>query len=60
MNENEFELNGVTYVATAGDTCHGCAFDKRAADESCRSYLPSCIDADRRDGRFVIFVEKQK
>ena len=60
MNENEFEIDGKVYVSRREDTCHGCAFDGVAQDIPCRSYLPSCIDSDRNDGEFVIFVEKQQ
>lgn len=59
MDENEFKVGGKVYVSMRGDTCNGCAFDSVAQDVPCRSYLPSCIDSDRKDGEFVIFVEKQ-
>lgn len=56
-NENEFELNGVTYVAVPDDgyTCKGCAFIMTA----CYTLnLPRCISESRKDERNVIFIRK--
>lgn len=57
-NENEFELDGVLYVAREGGfNCYGCAFlddDERCVES------PSCRKSHgRMDGRNVIFVEKR-
>lgn len=59
MDENEFEIEGVVYMAEdarVGGSCNGCAF-----------FVPmtwcgrpnSCSQGTRIDGRNVIFVEKQ-
>lgn len=54
MDENEFEFNGLTYVAKCGDDCSGCSMD---ADDTCYA-APRCASSERKDGREVIFVEK--
>lgn len=60
MNENEFEYEGITYVAEEQDeiTCNGCAFK---GDRHCPDYygFPSCVANLREDGRYVVFVEKR-
>jgi len=59
VSEDEVIFNGKRYVAEPqqGRSCDGCAF-------SCEFDSP-CLDAkcgytERKDGRDVIFVEKQK
>lgn len=55
-NENEFELDGVTYVAHANETCEGCSF---RGNDKCVSHLrPACASGYRTDGISVIFVKK--
>lgn len=56
MNENEFELNGISYVAVDGHDCRLC---KMMTAEMCKS-SPECISDFRFDVRNVIFVEKQQ
>ena len=65
MNEDEFELNGKTYVSVKSKSkpacygCYGCALFYGAF--SCISdNHPKCIGKARQDGRNVIFVEKQQ
>ena len=59
MNENEFEIDGVSYVATKDSTndCNGCAF---SMDDVKCVLAPACGIKRREDGRSVIFVEKQQ
>ncbi|MGL4757459.1 MAG: hypothetical protein ACRCXB_34330 [Aeromonadaceae bacterium] len=63
MDENEFEVGGVVYVATdpknALDGCSGCSFDECG---ECYFILDraSCTPRNRIDKRYVIFVEKQQ
>lgn len=57
MNENEFEIDGTSYVAiedTGYEACKGCAFS--VFGTGC-SFAPGCVKEDRHDGRDVIFVE---
>lgn len=57
MNENEFECNGKVYVdEKAISSCVGCAFNSNNKLCLC---APLCTKAHRKDGRNVIFVEKQ-
>ena len=56
MDENEFELSGVSYVAVAGYDCKIC---KMMNAEACKS-SPECFSEFRADRRNVIFVEKQQ
>ena len=62
MNEDEFELNGKLYVsekAKSKSSCSGCSLFYSAF--SCISdNHPKCIGKTRKDGRNVIFVEKQQ
>lgn len=57
MNENEFSLDGVTYVAKDGmGLCGGCAF----YDIDCVNLdRPSCIVNERTDRLNAIFVRKE-
>ena len=58
MNENEFELNGKTYVAIeSSGTCSKCHM-YRLGKVACH-FAPKCWSTLRLDGRHVIFVEKQ-
>ena len=63
VSEDEIERDGNVYVAIdAGDDdfdcqCHGCAFLAYSFHE-CDSI--KCCGYERKDGRNVIFVEKQK
>lgn len=67
MGENEFELNGVVYVAVEesidAKQCNGCAMKNDKHPFKCigNSYeIPDCDPSFRIDGRNVIFVEKQQ
>lgn len=52
--ENEFTLDGVTYITTASENCTGCAFDHLG----CTDFnIPLCTST-RKDGRDVIFIRK--
>jgi len=56
-NENEFNLDGVDYVAVPADsdTCKPCAFNWKA----CHTLnLPRCISETRKDKRNVVFIHK--
>ena len=63
MDENEFEVGGVVYVATDPknglDGCSGCSFDECG---ECYFILDraGCTPRNRIDKRHVIFVEKQQ
>ena len=59
LSENEFIFNGTRYVAEMQTecSCDGCAFDC-ADDTPCLN--AKCDSTERKDGRDVIFVEKQK
>ena len=63
MNENKFEFNAKTYFAKeiivekgSPIKCDGCSFDFEGSH--CHN-VPSCLGRNRKDGRNVIFVEKQ-
>ena len=64
MNENEFELDGKVYVAEQcvlideNPSCCWCAFDALSKRINCK--IVPCDDHERKDGRNVIFVEKQQ
>lgn len=65
MSENNFELDGVEYVAVDGvNLCDGCAFYTAGIDvctlDNAISELPIpyCTSFDRKDGRGVIFKKK--
>lgn len=63
MNDNEFELNGKSYIAVDDNDspCIGCALHHK--DECGESYyhvVPQCDGNGRPDHRNVIFVEKQQ
>ena len=65
MDENEFEFNGVAFAAVYGLNCRDCAMwnvDECACNTvSKREFVfPACNSSQRKDGRDVIFVEKQK
>ena len=62
MNENQFELEGKTFVAVQEhEPCEGCAFEERA-DECWKlreaGKIPPCNWKLRKDGIATIFVEK--
>ncbi len=60
MDENEFELNGIQYVAVEdvyNEGCDSCAFNE--AGTGC-AFAPTCFEDERVDGRDVIFAEKQQ
>ena len=60
VDDNEFELNGVQYVAVEDDGnegCNQCSFNM--AGTGC-AFAPPCIEDERVDGRNVIFMEKQQ
>lgn len=66
MDENEFEINGIAYVATEeslySKQCSGCAMKNDSHPFKCmgNSYeIPDCDPSFRADERNVIFVEKQ-
>lgn len=62
MDENEFELNGVVYIAVNEPVydeigCAGCCLD--CLPETCMTITrPRCTSENRKDGRNVIFVGK--
>ena len=60
MDENEFEINKVTFVTSIHvgdhDFCDGCSFNPVDCWMQDRPY---CTSELRTDGRDVIFVEKQ-
>lgn len=63
MNENGFIFNGKIYIAkeitvekSSPINCDGCSFDFEGSN--CYN-VPSCLGHNRKDGRNVIFVEKQ-
>ena len=62
MNEDEFELDGKVYTAIekakSMSRCFYCAFDKNW--ECLERNIPACGNEVRKDGRNVIFVEKQQ
>lgn len=62
MNENEFQLNGKTYVAVESDKnnpCKGCAFWAEGCTKlKRRGKIPCCSTVFRADRKSVIFVEK--
>ena len=54
--ENEFELEGVTYIVKPSGNCRGCAFDP---DLNCGDLKrPPCRSFDRAEGAGVIFIRK--
>lgn len=57
MDENEFEIEGIHYIAVDGkrDDCTGCALERSSF---CHT-APCCWPSQRFDERDVIFVEKQ-
>jgi hypothetical protein len=59
MNENEFELDGVEYVAedVSYYTCEGCVF----YDIDCNDVpiIPMCSEKRREDKRNVVFKLKK-
>lgn len=57
MNENEFDVYGVIYVARETDltTCSECDLDGKCISID----RPNCTASRRDDKRNVIFVEKQ-
>jgi hypothetical protein len=58
MDENEFELNGIQYVAVEdiyNEGCDSCSFNIQ--NTGC-AFAPTCFEDERIDGRDVIFVEK--
>ena len=58
MNENEFELDGRTYVARpTHNDCEGCGLHD--TDDCWGEERPYCTSTFRTDNRDVIFVEKQ-
>ncbi len=66
MNENEFDLTGMTFVAVESSVesgCDGC--DLWGKSTGCASNLfapgrvPGCTSEKRTDGMEVIFKEKQ-
>lgn len=66
MDENRFQMRGVTYVAQEAQGCGGCAFAPRDEDlqpeggawsEGCRA-APACSALDRQDSRSVVFVRE--
>ena len=59
MNENEFEIYGITYIAVDNKRmilCEGCAFENKECWKV--EQIPFCDDM-REDKRTVIFVEKR-
>lgn len=62
MDENEFELDGVAYVAGSNKkgVCYGCAFFNGLIKPRCleSGVVPECAGDFRVDGQDVIFVEK--
>ena len=57
-NQDEIIYDGVTYIAAhSGQSCDDCAFFSGDVPMCTSS---KCESSDRRDGRNVIFVEKQK
>ena len=61
MDENEFEFEGVTYVAAKGVYTYGCE-GCNLFDDGCLIAIgeyPCCSSRGRLDGRDVIFVVKQ-
>lgn len=54
--ENEFELDGVTYIAKQQQNCDGCAFIDPYDCGSIR--LPHCASYSRKDDVSVIFIRK--
>jgi len=56
-NENEFNLDGVDYVAVPADsdTCKPCAFNMTECSTLNR---PRCISKSRKDERNVVFIHK--
>lgn len=54
--ENEFELNGVTYIAKQQQYCTGCAF--KDSDDCGSTRRPYCGSYPRKDGVSVIFIRK--
>ena len=62
MNEDEFEMDGITYIAAekanSMTRCSYCAFNKNL--ECLDRNMPACRNDIRKDGRNVIFVEKQQ
>lgn len=64
MDENEFEVDGIIYVAVDAPPvkpCNKCSF---FINDRCTGMLmnaaPDCFGDFRDDGRDVIFVEKQQ
>ncbi len=61
MDENEFEMGGVTYISVEAirnsGRCRYCAFenDLQCLDES---MMPECNSEFRVDNKDVIFIEK--
>ena len=65
MDEKEFEFNGVVIVAAYGLNCMDCAMwnvnECVCNTVSKRDFVfPACNNSQRKDGRDVIFVEKQQ
>lgn len=63
MGENEFELDGKRYIAVGANIgCIGCAMDDlNVCPRHVKSdKVPNCAPSLRKDGRNVIFVEKQQ
>jgi len=54
--ENEFELNGVTYIAQPREDCDGCAF--KDSDDCYSNSRPHCDPSCRKDKVSVIFIRK--
>lgn len=54
--ENEFELDGITYIAKQQHGCDGCAFD--GSDDCTSNSRPPCASYSRKDGVSVIFIHK--
>ena len=54
--ENEFELNGVTYIAKQQQVCAGCAFN--GLDDCGYLSRPHCDPSCREDHVSVIFIRK--
>lgn len=68
MNENEFELAGMTFsskVVPLQNGCKSCALFMTDAGKGCAANyypdnrVPDCDPGFRKDGRNVIFVEER-
>ena len=65
MGEDEFEFCGKWYASTPGVRCQDCSMwdsgECLCNTVSKRDFVfPSCNNSQRKDGRDVIFVEKQQ